>query len=311
MFYLIYGLEKFLIDKEIKKIIAEHNIDELNINYYDGNNDMLKDIIDDALTISMWSNKKLIIINNSLFLTGSKNINNDTDILLDYINNPNPDTIIIFGVNNDKLDERKKIVKELKKKSIVKECNKMNNLNNIVKDFFKGYNISNSDLNYFIDRVGNNLDILENEAKKILIYKDDNFDITREDITNLTSKNIDIDIFKLIENIINDNKIEALETYHEMLKYNEEPIKIIIILANQFRIIYQSKILYQKGYTEANIASNLKIHPYRIKLALQTCRRFKEHTLLKYLSKLADLDYDIKTGKIDSTLGLELFILEI
>ncbi len=311
MFYLIYGLEKFLIDKEIKKIIAEHNIDELNINYYDGNNDMLKDIIDDALTISMWSNKKLIIINNSLFLTGSKNINNDTDILLDYINNPNPDTIIIFGVNNDKLDERKKIVKELKKKSIVKECNKMNNLNNIVKDFFKGYNISNSDLNYFIDRVGNNLDILENEAKKILIYKDDNFDITREDITNLTSKNIDIDIFKLIENIINDNKIEALETYHEMLKYNEEPIKIIIMLANQFRIIYQSKILYQKGYTEANIASNLKIHPYRIKLALQTCRRFKEHTLLKYLSKLADLDYDIKTGKIDSTLGLELFILEI
>ena len=311
MFYLIYGLEKFLIDKEIKKIIAEHNIDELNINYYDGNNDMLKDIIDDALTISMWSNKKLIIINNSLFLTGSKNINNDTDILLDYINNPNPDTIIIFGVNNDKLDERKKIVKELKKKSIVKECNKMNNLNNIVKDFFKGYNISNSDLNYFIDRVGNNLDILENEAKKILIYKDDNFDITREDITNLTSKNIDIDIFKLIENIINDNKIEALETYHEMLKYNEEPIKIIIMLANQFRIIYQSKILYQKGYTEANIASNLKIHPYRIKLALQTCCRFKEHTLLKYLSKLADLDYDIKTGKIDSTLGLELFILEI
>ena len=311
MFYLIYGLEKFLIDKEIKKIIAEHNIDELNINYYDGNNDMLKDIIDDALTISMWSNKKLIIINNSLFLTGSKNINNDTDILLDYINNSNPDTIIIFGVNNDKLDERKKIVKELKKKSIVKECNKMNNLNNIVKDFFKGYNISNSDLNYFIDRVGNNLDILENEAKKILIYKDDNFDITREDITNLTSKNIDIDIFKLIENIINDNKIEALETYHEMLKYNEEPIKIIIMLANQFRIIYQSKILYQKGYTEANIASNLKIHPYRIKLALQTCRRFKEHTLLKYLSKLADLDYDIKTGKIDSTLGLELFILEI
>ena len=30
-----------------------------------------------------------------------------------------------------------------------------------------------------------------------------------------------------------------------------------------------------------------------------------------YLSKLADLDYDIKVGKIDSTLGLELFILEI
>ena len=98
MFYLIYGIERFLVDKEIKKIIEEQHIDELNINYYDGNNDNLKDIIDDALTISMWSDKKLIIINNALFLTGSKSINNDTDILLDYINNPNPDTIIIFNV---------------------------------------------------------------------------------------------------------------------------------------------------------------------------------------------------------------------
>ena len=311
MFYLIYGIEKFLIEKEITKIIKEQNVDNLDINYYDGINDNLQDIIDDALTISMWSEKKLIVITNCQFLTGSKSTNDNLDILLKYINNPNSNSIIVFALNSDKLDERKKIVKELKKKSIVKECNRINNIKQYVKSFFKDYNISDTDLHTFIDRVGNNLDLLEEEANKLIIYKDNDYNIKKEDIINLTSKNIDIDIFKLIDDIIKNNKVEALETYHEMLKHGEEPIKIVIMLANQFRLIYQSKLLSQKGYTEANIADNLKIHPYRVKLAIETSRRFKEKTLLSYLSKLADLDYDIKVGKIDSTLGLELFILEI
>lgn len=311
MLYLFYGLENFLLDKEIKKVISTSGIDELNINYYNSEEVLLKTIIEDACMVPMFGDKKLIVVTNCLFLTGSKSFNSDTDVLMDYLKHINPDTILIFSVPNEKLDERKKIVKELKKCAVVKEFNKNVNISTIVKNFFEEYTISNSDLTYFIDRVGNNLQILEQEASKLKIYKDDDAVITRDDITNLTSKNIDIDIFKLIENIVSNNKIKALESYHEMLKYNEEPIKIIIMLANQFRIIYQSKVLYKKGYTEGNIASTLKIHPYRIKLALQTGRFFKEETLLSYISKLADLDYNIKTGNIDSSLGLELFILEI
>ena len=94
-----------------------------------------------------------------------------------------------------------------------------------------------------------------------------------------------------------------------MLKKNEEPIKILIILANQFRIMYQAKELYQKGFSGNDIASLLNIHPYRIKLALEKTYSYKSETLLKNISLLADLDYDIKVGNKDASLGLELFIL--
>lgn len=95
-----------------------------------------------------------------------------------------------------------------------------------------------------------------------------------------------------------------------MLKINEEPLKIIIILANQFRIMYQSKELLKKGYTEKDIASILKIHPYRVKLAIQNGRSYSSKTLLKYLNDLADIDIGIKTGKLNKDLALELFILK-
>jgi len=39
-------------------------------------------------------------------------------------------------------------------------------------------------------------------------------------------------------------------------------------------------------------------------------KKYDSSTLLSLLTKLADLDYDIKRGAINKDLGLELFILE-
>ena len=176
---------------------------------------------------------------------------------------------------------------------------------------FEGYNISIQDIRFMIDRCGNNLDILSQEVNKIKIYKDEDKNITKEDIINLTSKNIDIDIFGFVDTIVNKNKNKALEIYKEMLINGEEPIKILVILANQFRIIYQAKELYKQGYSGNDIATMIGIHPYRIKLALKKAINYNSDTLLDYLEKLADLDYDIKIGNIESSLGLEMFILSI
>ena len=150
---------------------------------------------------------------------------------------------------------------------------------------------------------------MESEINKIKIYKGNDRNITDEDILNLTVKLIEIDIFKLIDYIVKKDKEKALELYYEMLKMNEEPIKIIVILANQFRIMYQSKELLKKGYSEKDIAATLKIHPYRVKLAIQNSRSYTSETLLKYLNDLADIDIGIKTGTLNKDLALELFIL--
>lgn len=310
MLYLLYGLEKFLIDKEINKILETNSIDKINISNYNLEESNFNDIVDDAQTISMFGDKKAILVENSYIFTG-KTIKNDSnpEIFLDYFKNPNPDTILIFSVIHEKLDERKKIVKEIKKIATVKEFNKTGNINSLVKDMFDGYQINYSDINLLIDRVGNNLEIISQEVNKIKGYKDNDKNITREDIFNLTSKNIDIDIFTFIDTLINKNKEKSIETYYEMLKNGEEPIKVLVILANQFRIMYQAKELYKQGYSGNDIASSIGIHPYRIKLALEKVRNYDSEILLNYLSKLADLDYDIKIGNIDASLGLELFIL--
>ena len=306
MVYLLYGTEDFEIEEEIKKLSKD--IDEMNISKYDLNNDMLSLALEDAKTISLFGDKKLVIVDNANMFTGSTS--KDSELIEEYLNHINENTTLVLIVHNDKLDTRKKITKLIKKVGKVQEFNDELDTTSLVRRLFKDYNIDYKTIQLFIDRVGSNPLIIQSEINKIKIYKDNDKNITEEDILNLTAKLIEIDIFKLIDYIVRKNKEKALELYYEMLKMNEEPIKIVVILANQFRIMYQSKELLKKGYSEKDIASTLKIHPYRVKLAIQNSRNYTSDILLKNLNALADIDIGIKTGTINKDLALELFILK-
>lgn len=314
MIYLFYGIEDYLIQKEIDSIKQKNNIEEISISRYDLTNTNIEKIIEDCEMNSMFTDKKVIIVNNSYIFTGQSKkgqIEQNLEALEKYINNPNIDTLLIFISDSEKLDERKKIVKLIKQKGIVKEFNTTTNINSIVKSFFNDYKISDSSITKLINRVGNNLPLLEEEAEKLKLYKDDLKEINDEDILKITNKNVDLDIFKLIDNIIMKNKKVATETYNEMIKYGEEPIKILIMIASQIRLMYQTKLLYKKGYTEKDSASLLGIHPYRVKLATEKGRKYTESDLLMYLDNLADLDSKIKQSNVDKKMAIELFILKI
>lgn len=304
MNYLLYGTNNYGIKTEIEQILK--GTDSLNVSKYDLTEDLLKTVLNDAITMSLFAEKKVIICENAIMFSG---VGHAEELLENYLQNPNPNTTLIFVLNNDKIDGRKKITKLMNKNGITKEFN-TTSPQVIVKDLFKNYNISNTDINLLIDRVGSNLDILTNEIQKIILYKDSDLNISKEDILNLTYKNVDTDVFKLIDYIVTNEKKKALEIYYELIKRGEEPIKIIIMLANQFRIIYQTKVLRKKGYSEKDIADILKIHPYRIKLALNKVGMYQEKTLLKYIDLLAQMDLGIKNGTLNKNNSLEMFILE-
>ena len=312
MIYILYGTVDYLINKYTNKIIDDNKVGEFDINKYDLTNTSLTDIINDASSMSLFSEKKVIIVNNAYIFTGSnkKNIEQNIDELENYVNNNNENTILIFIVNNEKLDERKKITKLIKKNGIVKDFNTIDNIT-LATNLFDSYSISIDNIKYLIERVGDDTTLLASEIEKIKTYKDKDLNITKDDITKLTTKSLEVNNFKLIDAIIKKNKALALSLYQERLKLNEEPIAIIISLANQIRIMYQVKQLYLNGYTENNIASILKIHPYRVKLAAQNSKKYDSDILLNYISKLANLDINIKNGKIDKKLGLELFIISL
>ncbi len=312
MTYLFYGSEDYFIKKEIEQLRKKVNISEIEVNKIDFNNTTIKDIIIDANTLSLFEDKKMIIIDNAWFFTNNtKKVSNDVDLtdLFEYLENMNPNCELIFI--NEKVNNVKKVTKALKKFGVVKEFNNSNNSHAIVKEILNGYKISNETINLIVKRAGNNTNLLVMECEKLKYYKLEEKEINNGDVNKLVVKNIDLDIFKLIDSIIYKDTSTAIEVLHEMLKHGEEPIKLIVMLANQFRLMYQAKSLILKGYSEDLIAKKLNQHPYSVKLALSKSRNYSEDKLINLISDLSDIDLNIKTGKIDKVLALDLFILNL
>lgn len=308
--YLIYGNDYGLIKREIDKIISGIT----DVVKYDLLVSNVSDVIEEASCMSLFGDKKVVIGENALFLTGANtSVNHDIDYLTSYVNAENHDNIVILTVVQDKLDERKKIVKLLKKNVTVihKETIDEKDLPKfVIKEFLNnGYKIDYKTASYFVDYVGKNVDILLSEINKMIIYKDTDKEIFIEDILNISSKGFNDNVFDLSDAIMKKDFKKIFSCYNDLMILKEEPIKIIALLASQFTLVYQSKLLSKEGFMSKDIASTLKVHPYRVKLALET--NYPDFELKDILKKLHNLDYEIKTGNVDKIVGLENFLLHL
>ena len=307
-FYLLYGSDKGLINKKIKDIAIKYNIDNNNIIKYNFKENFTDDILEEASMNSMFILNKLIIVETNL-----KEDNIEVDKIEKYMNNYNKNNIIIFLCYDDKIDTRRKIYKLFLKNG--KVCEIVNS-HKSVSDFVKkslednDYKMNSYDITYFLDKVGNNINNIENELNKLYLYKMDDKTIDRKDIDEIVIVNEDNDFFAISDAVIKGNKKLSLDLYHEFMHKNYEVLQIIGLVANQIRFLYQVKVLYNRSYNQDEISKYLEVHPYRVKLAINNIYNYNESDLIHYLDRLAILDKKIKKGEIDKNIGFELFLLD-
>lgn len=308
-FNLIYGVDSSIINKEIDSIRSKLSIEENDIIYYDIEN--INGIINEAQTIGMFSLNKLIVIDSTIYLGQKKDIK-DINILEDYFDNYNSNSYLVFISKSENVDKRLKLFKLISSNGNVKEAIASTEyLNSYVSNYLKdnGYNMSSMDINFFISRVGNNIDNISNELDKLMLYKINDKSITKDDIVLLTEENSDNTVFDLVSSLLkNDNK-KAIKLYKKFVLDGMDANQIVAIIASQVRLLFQVKRLYNSGKSNDEIAKILEFkNVYRVKYLLSDCYYYSEEMLIKYLSKLSDIDRDIKINNIDGNILLELFI---
>lgn len=308
--YLIYGVDKYLIDKEIDKIIKKNKIDNNSIIRYSLNEDSIDNILEDANTFNLFSDTKLIIVNDANIFTSSNDIL--TDKIINYLNNYNDKSYLVFTLLSDKIDNRKKITKVMSDKGNVIDLNKKDVDTNYIISYLKenGYQINMSDARMILNKVGNNLFSINNELDKLMLFKLEDKVIDKNSIDLLINENIDSSLFALVDSITNKDKEKMLKLYHECL-LESDPIMIINMLANKYILLYQVKRLISDGYSDDKIAKELEVHPYPVKLARNMCYSYSVKEILDIILKLANLDKDIKLGNVNGEVGLEFLLLSI
>ena len=311
MFYILYGENAVMLDNYIEELMKSKDISDKIV--YDYSECNIKDEIEECSYNDLFGSNKMVVLDNSVFLTSKGSL--EDKAFDSYISSPNENTVLVFKVICEKLDERKKLVKDLKSKSIVKEFKDLDktNINGYINSYFTnlGYKIDYNAVSEIISRIGETRRVLYSELEKLELYKIKDKHITIEDVKKVVTKYEEDNIFKLVDAVIQKNKKLIFNTYKKLVDDKEEPAVIISLLANNIMLILECSILLNEGMSSKDIASKLKEHPYRVSLAINNSYKVKKEELIDNLNKLAELDYQIKTGEVDKFKGLEAYFINL
>lgn len=318
--YLVLGEERFLSEmfkQEITNKIIQTEDDELNFATFDMNETNLSQAIEEANTIPFFGDYRLVAIENPYFLTGEKRtggLDHNIEELTAYLKAPADTTILVVYANYEKLDERKKIVKLLKKEAVLIDVKAMaeKEVRQYVQQYIQneGYEVTPEAFELLLRLTDMELSKIMGEMTKVLLYASETKQIVKPMIESLVPKSLEHNIFDMVTYVMEGRVESALSLYQDLLLQGEETIKINAILISQFRLMLQIKIMVGSGYQQSNIVDVLKIHPYRVKLAMQQTRKFELDDLKAIFSELVENDYRIKTGQMDKELIFELFLLK-
>lgn len=308
MIYILYGKDQSMVSKKISAIKKKHHIQE-NINRYDALTDPMANVLADLDTYSIFDDAKMIVVEHCTFLSSKNTTDYDVD---SFLLRKDTDVILVLICPNDKLDGRKKKVKELSDCSTLYSCIALDEKSQkiFVQEQLKEYGlkVDYKTLDWMTARMGLDPLCIENEIEKISIYSKSP---TFEDVKALLTVEPMNDIFKMVDAFFSQNGILLLAYYRNFRKLNMQPVAIVALLASQIRFLFQVRVLMDEGMAQDGIAKALKANPYRVKINMQKAMRFTSETLLHHLSLLACFDQDMKMGKVDKDEGFEQFCLNM
>lgn len=311
MIAIYYGEEEYAIRKEVEKeakklVDISDSFSFIQMEYPKAQS---YGILEEAQTISMFSDHKVIVVEQATFLSSDKSKDDGVEELIHFVSQKDPSVSYIFTVNS--IDKRKKIVKELSKIANVKEFNKMDELgknkyiaNQLTK---KDIQLSSNLIKMLENRLPSDMAIIQSELDKLALYGEG---VDESVIDALIIRTEEDRIFDLMDAIIRKDKNTIITIYKDLKALRTEEIQLIALLSSQFRVLYQVKVCDSLGMYEAAIVSKLKAHPYQVKKSLMSSRSIATASLRSHLSSLATLDQNIKSGKVDKQVGFETYLLQ-
>ncbi|MCK4552546.1 MAG: DNA polymerase III subunit delta [Tenericutes bacterium] len=312
---LFYGEDSYLIKKNLDIIFKTNEINEQDIEVYDYEEDGIEVALISAMTLPFLAEKKGVVLRSCSFLSDKKNATKEEiEALKRYLGFHNPTTLFILIAPYVKLDTRKNIVKYLNKNIEVKSFQivlKSNAIYDLIKDEVAKNNLTIEPLalTQFVNRIGDNTTMLENELKKLITYCLNKKTITSDMVYDIVTKDVDDNIFELVNAVVEKNINKCMEIYKDLKSIKIDPIWMLGTIGNKFQEILYTKELIKQKFKKEDIMKYFRASSGRVYYMMLNARNVNDDRMMKILTDLEKLDYKIKSGQIDKFLGLELFLL--
>lgn len=174
----------------------------------------------------------------------------------------------------------------------------------------EGKRMSESAVRHLILKTGTDMEHLDKELEKLFCYTMGREEIREKDIDAICTTQITNKIFDMVEAVAKKRQKEALDYYYELLTLKEPPMRILYLLARQFQLLLQVRMLVKKGYGKKQVAQEAGIHPFAAGKYIEQCRNFSTGELRAVMEEAADMEESVKTGRLNDRMSVEIFIIK-
>jgi DNA polymerase-3 subunit delta len=297
--YFLQGEETFYIDL-ISNYIEANALQPAEKSFNQvvvyGKDAAMATILTHARRFPMMAEKQVVIVKEAQEI---QDLNKETGskLLLDYLKQPVPSTILVFCHKHKSLDKRKEVGKKIDQYALALNCKKIydNQLPEFIYEYAQEKKISIDDraVLALTEYVGNDLHRLANEIDKLTITSGVT-SITLEQVMNQVGVSKEYNIFELQRAIIRKDTLMAnkIVNYFEANTRKNPMIPVVAFLYSFFSKLLAASQSPDKS--DKGLVTTLKISPYAAKDYSHALRQYHTEKIIQTIAHLKEADLKLK-----------------
>ena len=298
--YLLQGEETFFIDNIISHI-EENALDETQKNLNQiilyGKDTSLTEVIGAARRYPMMGERQVVIVKEAQELKGWTNENIQL-LVTNYLENPLPSTILVFGYKYKSLDKRTKLGKNFDKHTVFLHAKKLydNEVSGWVQEYCsaKKVEIEKDAIMMLSENIGNNLQRLANEIEKLILNLKEGAEISSMMVQKYVGISKEYNIFELQKAL----GMRSQQKVHKIINYfasNPSNNPMVLTIYNLFT--YFSKLLlvyHSQNENKKVLASVIGVSPYFVDEYVVAARNYPIGKVIMNITHIQQADLQSK-----------------
>lgn len=320
VYYIFHGEDDFSIEAEVARMTERMGDNgDLNTARFDGTQTPVSEILGAAMAYPFLSDKRLIIVRDLLAHLARKGAGESGKKALDLLANeiPNlPDWTRLVFVEREKLPDSHRIIrlaqgdKRAFEKAFMPPADSTDWIIRRAQEAY-GAHIEPSAAAALAAVTPGDLRRADNELFKLVAYADGRA-ITEADVALLTPYVMEAKLFDMVDALAEGRADRAAALLHRLLEQQQDIFGIFGMIVRQFRLMLLAREALDAGKKPAQMADILGTKSNFV--AEKTTRQARMFTLAQLEAvyrRLRDYDEDMKTGRIDPLLAVDLLIASV
>lgn len=286
-------LKKDLSASSPKLLFESRNLDDVS----------LSEIVEDARTLPMFHEKKLIVAKGYDGLG-----KDDLDLLNEYAASPASFSMLVL-LSEGSRKSKAKPAKSIRLVDLDSRSNADREIRRLAEKL--GMALSPGAVGFVKTMLGEDMNLIRNELEKISLYVGGKKSIGEKDLRGLMEKQSTENVFSLSTALSNRDLRASLRILRELERNREDPLSILYMIAWRFRQIFKVSQFLREGESDEGIAKAIRTSRGAVFYLKKSVRNFRENDLGRILGLIEETDFGIKNSSGNNYILLEKLLLGI